>query len=79
MLSPLTVIIVVDQSLLKPAYAHPLPIAASKKGDLLKLSSTGAINNQFHSFYENLPSTSNLRDCLPEPDCTEDIPTEQDA
>ena len=43
MSSPVTVNIVVDQSLLKPAYTHPLPITASKKGGLLKLCSTGAI------------------------------------
>ena len=49
-LSPVTVIIVVDQSLLKPAYAHSLPITASEKGDLLKLCSTGAIKNNFIHF-----------------------------
>jgi len=59
--------------MLKPAYPHPLPVSAAKKADLMKLCKAGTIQRQFHDFYEQLPVSDDVRDCLPEPDYTEDV------
>ena len=57
--------------MLKPAYPHPLPVSAAKF--LTKLCKAGTIQRQFHDFYEQLPVSDVVRDCLPEPDYTEDV------
>ena len=62
----------VNLAMLKPAYTQPLPVSVAKKADLLKLCKSGIIKTQFHSFYESLLTADTVRDCLPEPDCTED-------
>ena len=63
----------IDNSVLRPAYPKPLPISKAKKTDLLSLCKSGAISKRFHAFYEQLPTADDIRDCLPEPDFTENV------
>lgn len=58
---------------LTQAYDNILPISVSKKKDLVKLCTTGAIPKKFHAFYNGLKTEETLPDCLPEPDCTENV------
>jgi hypothetical protein len=67
----------VDLSLLKPAYKRQLPISKLKKADLLKLCASGLILRKHHPFYNSL-STSDITDCLPQPDATENSSGDQD-
>ena len=61
----------VNISVLKQAYLKQLPISKAKKNDLMALCASSVINKRFHSFYEKLLHCDAVRDCLPEPDCTE--------
>ena len=70
-LSPAAAAPSISISMMKPAYPSPLPISQAKKNDLLKLCDNGAIQSKFHDFYSNLPTSTMVRDTLPEPDCTE--------
>ncbi|CAH0698686.1 unnamed protein product [Spodoptera exigua] len=54
------------------AYSQRLKISSQKKNDLIKLCQDGQIPRIYHPFYENLPSSETVKDCLPEPDVTED-------
>lgn len=62
----------IDVSLLKPAYPNQLPISKAKKADLMGLCSSGVINKRFHDYYNQIQTSDTVRDCLPEPDYTED-------
>ena len=63
----------ISLELLKPAYKQPLPVSKAKKADLMALCRSGVIKPQFHSFYEQMVTSDKITDCLPEPDCTEDL------
>ena len=52
-------------------YSTKIPISSAKKEDLNYLCTSGVIPEEFHTFYFNLPSCSNARDRLPEPDVNE--------
>ena len=69
---------VVDESLLKRAYTHSLPVSVAKKADLLKLCASGVIKSHFHAFYHNLTTSANVKDSLPEPDCSEYVECDAD-
>jgi len=64
--------VVIDASMLHGAYADDLLVSVAKKTDLIKLCETGAIPSKSHAFYHSLQTSSSVRDCLPEPDFTED-------
>jgi len=44
----------VDESLLKRAYMHSLPVSVAKKADLLKLCASGVIKSHFHAWMDSL-------------------------
>lgn len=51
---------------LKKMYDHPQPISAAKKKDLLNLCRKGIIPEELHGWYENLPTSNNLTDKVPD-------------
>jgi len=52
---------------IKPAYNTRLPISTAKKKDLLYLLKTKVIPESYANFYNDLPSSTNQPDRLPEP------------
>ena len=53
-------------------YSSRLGVSCAKKADLLSLCNSGIIPSDLHFFYENLPTSTSVRDCLPQPDLEED-------
>ncbi|KAF6208334.1 hypothetical protein GE061_016788 [Apolygus lucorum] len=49
-------------------YKKRLPISAAKKRDLIQLCRNGVNPKNFHSWFENLPSSSATKNQAPEPD-----------
>lgn len=48
-------------------YKSQLPISSQKKKDLLNLCRTGAIPQEFHGWYKQLPISAEAMDLVPEP------------
>lgn len=53
-----------------------LPISSAKYKDLINLCNSGVIPNRAHYFYKGLTSSDTRRNCLPEPDYTEEAETD---
>ena len=56
----------------KQKYKHKIPISEAKKKDLLDLCKDGTIPEDFHSYYDKLPSSVKVKDKVPEPDLYDD-------
>ena len=59
------------EDILEPAYTQILPISVAKKRDLISLVESGATPPEYQHNYRSLPSCSNVRDALAEPDAEE--------
>ena len=70
--------LVFDAAMLKQAYSEVLPVSAATKADLVKLCQSGRIPSKYHEFYSSLKASSKVRDCLSQPDCTEENPVDKD-
>ena len=57
---------------LKSAYTARLPIAPAKKHDLLKPLKDRVIPSDYTEWYTGLPSSTDMRDCLPAPSADEE-------
>ena len=56
-----------DDVQLPRKYTNRLPIAESKKADLISLCVSHVIPEDYHGFYKHLPSSGTAKDILPEP------------
>lgn len=58
------------ESMCEPPKKYPgrIPISVAKKNDLISLCKSGVIPEDYHTFYENIPSASKTNDHLPLPD-----------
>lgn len=59
-------------------YRQKIPISAAKKRDLMTLCKNGTIPKDHHDYYKNLPSSSTVKDKLPESDIEESDRDESD-
>ena len=60
-------------------YQCKLPISPAKKKDLLDLCDSLVIPEIYHGFYNSLPTSKTVKDCLPFPDALEeDYETDED-
>ena len=57
-------------------YTGRLPISATKKANLLDLCRLNIVPAKHNHFYQAIPSSSTAPDCLPQPDITEDVDTD---
>ena len=48
-------------------YSKQLPISNKKKADLVSLLATGTILACYNDYYNSLPSSGTVTDCLPDP------------
>jgi len=61
---------------LKYCYENKIPISDAKKKDLLALCKDGTIPEEYHSYYNNVPSDSSVKDVVPEPDLYDEMDNE---
>lgn len=57
-------------------YVTKLPISMQKKSDLIALCSKEIIPEEFHTYYESLPSSKTEKDFVPMESSDEDTDTE---
>jgi hypothetical protein len=61
----------------QPLYNTRLLISSAKKKDLLQLLKSGVIPKEYAHYYNELPSSNTVRDCLAEPSADEIVDDDQ--
>ena len=67
----------VEMSQFQPLYNTRLLISSAKKKDLLQLLKSGVIPKEYAHYYNELPSSNTVRDCLAEPSADEIVDDDQ--